>query len=198
MNYHPKLTSSTHPKHPVLRRQTLAFRPFSCQFQTVLPREGQELDLVVRGYVLRMLLGHFLTERAYPLQSPQRLLLLLLSLTVAWIATAQDWTLNVFSSIWERFLQKRKSEGIDQTSEVNKPFNKIYILEMWELRNILNDSWTFSKLFPQKNDFWARRRSNPQPSDDRWGALTIELPNSDGELRCNFDIYATWAEATIC
>ena len=47
----------------VWRRQFLAFCPFSCLFQTVLPREDQELDLTVRGYILRLPCGIFCTYR---------------------------------------------------------------------------------------------------------------------------------------
>ena len=28
-------------------------------------------------------------------------------------------------------------------------------LELWDLGDILNDRWTFVKLYPQKNDFWV-------------------------------------------
>ena len=38
---------------------------------------------------------------------------------------------------------------------VNTNIDEIYILEMWEFGDILNDSWTFIKLYSQKNDFWT-------------------------------------------
>ena len=40
----------------------------------------------------------------------------------------------------------------------------------------LNDRSTIVKLLPQKLFLSPRRGSNPQPSDDRWDTLTIELP----------------------
>ena len=36
---------------------------------------------------------------------------------------------------------------------VNNNINAIYMLEMWELEDILNDRRMFVKLLPQKNDF---------------------------------------------
>ena len=60
-------------------------------------------------------------------------------------------------------------------------------------KEFLNDRWTFVKLYPQKKRFLSPRRGlNEQPSDDRWNALTTELPRLDGELRCKFNIRATW------
>ena len=42
----------------------------------------------------------------------------------------------------------------------------MYILEMWELGDILYDEWTIVKLYPQKNDFWA-------PDGDRTSNLLM-------------------------
>ena len=48
---------------------------------------------------------------------------------------------------------------------------------MSKLGDIVNDRWTIFKLYSQKNDLWAPDRDRIlQPSDDRWDALTIELP----------------------
>ena len=47
----------------VWRRQFIAFYPFPCFFQTVLPCEGQELDLTVRGYILGVPYGTFCRYR---------------------------------------------------------------------------------------------------------------------------------------
>ena len=47
-----------------------------------------------------------------------------------------------------------------------------------------DDRWGILKLYPQENDFWSPDGgSNQQSSDNRWDALTIELPRH----RCGFD-----------
>ena len=55
---------------------------------------------------------------------------------------------------------------------------KFIFLEVWELGDVLR--WQINvrqALSMEKRFLSPRRGSNPQPSDDRWDALTIELPN---------------------
>ena len=58
----------------------------------------------------------------------------------------------------------------------------------------LNERWTFVKLYPQKNDFWApdedRTRNLLMPGGTLW---PLSYQDSDGELKCKFKICATWA-----
>ena len=54
---------------------------------------------------------------------------------------------------------------------------KFIFLEVWELGDVLR--WQINvrqALSMEKRFLSPRRGSNPQPSDDRWDALTIELP----------------------
>ena len=66
-------------------------------------------------------------------------------------------------------------------AKTHESFDSLRSSTMWfgatAQTNQMNDSWTFVKLYPQKNNFWIPRREwNPQPSDDWWDALTIEIP----------------------
>ena len=61
------------------------------------------------------------------------------------------------------------------------------ILEMWELGYNLREMKDCQALYSE-NDFWAPV-GNSQPSDDRWDALSIELPRLRWRARRKFDIY---------
>ena len=53
----------------------------------------------------------------------------------------------------------------------------------------MNDRWTFVKLYPQNNDFWAldadRTRNLLMTGET---ILPLSYQDLDGELRCKFDI----------
>ena len=96
--------------------------------------------------------------------------------------------------------QQKSTKSLSKTSSVSWKqsrswiiHDEIYILEMWELGDVLNDRWTFVKLYLQTTIsepqtgielatfLWSVRRPN------HWAAKT-----QDGELRCKFDICATY------
>ena len=70
----------------------------------------------------------------------------------------------------------------------------IMIYTVYDFRNVR--AWIYLKRDERSSSSilrkWflsPRRGSNPQPSDDRWDALTIELPRLRWWARCKFDIF---------
>ena len=70
-----------------------------------------------------------------------------------------------------------------------------YILEVWELGDILRWQMNiYQALSSEKRFLSPRQGSNPQPSDDQWDALIIELPRLKWWAKVQvWHMYYLWA-----
>ena len=94
---------------------------------------------------------------------------------------------NLRKEIYWDFERRSTSSWKRRAFTLNVSIFEIHILEMWELGDIFNGRWTFAKLYPQKNNFWA-------PDEDRTRHLLmtgetlqpLSYQDSNGEPKCKY------------